>query len=275
MILNNTFEALDLILDLMREKNTFKTHFSFDIHVDKTWQIPERIIDDWLLTYIAKGRGLYYIEGEAYPVQQGSLVFITNGVQHYAGESDGQLHAIGLRFAPYRDGRISTEEFNKIGLVKTLINQGDYYDLFRKIVQVDKAKEDDIKSYMTHNLIYQLFYEINSDIRGQTGKKERDYSTVISYIDSNIGGEIEIDKMAKMMQLSRNYFCAQFKEAYGMTVKHFIYQKKMEYAKYLILESGGKMIDIAYAVGYADQYIFSNQFKRYWGIAPSALRNMN
>lgn len=265
------------ILDVVNKgMNTFslQTHFTFDLFVDRSWKIPKRTIDDWLLTYIAKGCGMYHIDGVDYHVKAGSVILITDGIEHYAGESDGNMHAIGFRFAPYKSGKVDTVEFHKTGYAVLPKNSSDYYDIFRKIIQLEDESHNDIKLYMAHHLIYQIFYTLYQESRTKILAIDRDFSPVTEYIDEHIGKEIEIDVLAKKMQLSRNYFCNQFKKYYGVTLKRFIYQRKMEYAKYMVLETDEKLTDIAFKVGYADQYIFSNQFKRFWSVPPSVLRRV-
>jgi AraC family transcriptional regulator len=92
---------------------------------------------------------------------------------------------------------------------------------------------------------------------------------VFEYIYKNIGTRLSIDELAKLINLSKNYFSAYFKKATGMSVQYYIYRARMIRAKEYIRINKYPIKKISYLLGYQDQNAFSKAFKRYYKISPS------
>lgn len=63
-----------------------------------------------------------------------------------------------------------------------------------------------------------------------------------------------------------------FKEAYGMTPKTYMDARKLEEAKWLLVQTDEKIIDIAVSVGFGGLSTFNRFFKEKTGCSPSAYR---
>jgi transcriptional regulator GlxA family with amidase domain len=63
-----------------------------------------------------------------------------------------------------------------------------------------------------------------------------------------------------------------FKHVYGMTVFEYIMMKKVESAKFLILETELPFADIAFQAGFKNVSNFNEAFKRKFDVTPSYMR---
>lgn len=105
-------------------------------------------------------------------------------------------------------------------------------------------------------------------------KQQRDMlNLAIEYIDSNYHEEsISLERVAKEVNISPNYFSAIFSQEVGMTFIEYLTNKRIEWAKYLLRHTDKRSGEIAFAVGYRDPHYFSFVFKKVTGCTPSEYR---
>lgn len=81
-----------------------------------------------------------------------------------------------------------------------------------------------------------------------------------------------LDELAEMAAMSRSHLCHRFRECFGSSISEYVIRKRMSAAQRLLYEVEMRPGDIAEAVGYPDIYQFSKQFKKSFGVSPSAYR---
>ncbi|THF76529.1 AraC family transcriptional regulator [Cohnella fermenti] len=91
-----------------------------------------------------------------------------------------------------------------------------------------------------------------------------------SYMESHYSESITIDQLARMAEVSPKYYVSLFKKTYGKTAIDYLTGVRVNRAKQLMLQEDMRLKDIAYRVGYNDEYYFSRMFKKEVGISPTA-----
>lgn len=91
-----------------------------------------------------------------------------------------------------------------------------------------------------------------------------------AYIDKHYYEEITIERLATIAGLSSKYFVDLFKKTFGVSAFDYLTQVRMKQAKQLMLRNELKLRDIAFQVGYHDEFYFSRKFKKEFGMPPSA-----
>ena len=81
-----------------------------------------------------------------------------------------------------------------------------------------------------------------------------------------------LDELANLAAMSRSHLCHQFREHYQSTISEYVIRKRMAAAQRLLFEVHLRPGEIAEAVGYADIFQFSKQFKKSFGVSPSEYR---
>jgi len=94
-----------------------------------------------------------------------------------------------------------------------------------------------------------------------------------SYILEHIAEDINLDKAAKISNISRCYFSTVFKKQTGESFTDYVNRIRMEKARELLLTLDLKTYEIAEKVGIPDEAYFSKLFKKFNGISPSKLRS--
>jgi len=97
---------------------------------------------------------------------------------------------------------------------------------------------------------------------------------VIDYIESNLTGEPDYEKMAKIMNLSVYEFRRIFSFVVGCPVSEYIRKRKLSLAAAEIISSDKPDIsNISEKYGYSNQSAFTRAFKEQHGVAPSGCIN--
>jgi len=97
-------------------------------------------------------------------------------------------------------------------------------------------------------------------------------AAVAQAIREDPGREWGVAEQARRVGLSRAQYTRRFVAATGVAPARFVIETRLERAASLIRETEMSLTQIAAALGYRDLYFFSRQFKRFRGVAPSALR---
>jgi AraC-like DNA-binding protein len=95
---------------------------------------------------------------------------------------------------------------------------------------------------------------------------------VKSYIEDRISYPIALDELAQVAKLSTSYFSAAFKVTFGISPHNYVVERRVEFAKYRMLNSDAPLCEVALDCGLADQAHLSRIFRRVTGTTPSAWR---
>ena len=96
---------------------------------------------------------------------------------------------------------------------------------------------------------------------------------VVDYIKMNLDKKITLQELANIAYLHPNYLCRLFKTYFGITPLQYVFQKKMDYSRYLLLYTQISISEIAAMVGYDDISHFSKDFKKYSHCPPRYFRS--
>ena len=92
------------------------------------------------------------------------------------------------------------------------------------------------------------------------------------YIDSHLGENISLVRMAEMAGLSVFHFARAFRESFGASPHSYLLRRRIERADHLVKETGLALSEIALSTGFSDQSHFARHFRRLTGTTPSAAR---
>jgi AraC family transcriptional regulator len=96
---------------------------------------------------------------------------------------------------------------------------------------------------------------------------------VTAFVEANIGSNIRVRELARMVWLSTSHFCRAFKQTFGETPLRYVMRRRMRHAQSVMLCSRDSLAKIAVDCGMADQAHFSRVFRRIVGVNPGAWRS--
>ena len=98
---------------------------------------------------------------------------------------------------------------------------------------------------------------------------------VLDYIDSFLDHKLTVDELARLAGLSRYHFGKAFKQSTGTTLHRYVLSRRLWRAEELLSYARSTLVDIAAAVGFANQSHFTAVFKSRIGISPGAYQKRN
>lgn len=94
----------------------------------------------------------------------------------------------------------------------------------------------------------------------------------VRYIEDNLTGEIEYEKLGQIACCSAYHFQRMFNYIAGVPLSEYIRRRKMSLAAVDIQGGEVKIIDVAAKYGYASPTAFNRAFQSVHGVSPSAVR---
>ena len=100
----------------------------------------------------------------------------------------------------------------------------------------------------------------------------RHLTRVLAYIDANIGRDITLCDLARLVSVSRYHFIRSFRAATQRTPYNYLVERRLA-AAVDALKDGKKSIEqVAREAGFQSAAGFSNVFRKHYGISPSRFR---
>ena len=97
--------------------------------------------------------------------------------------------------------------------------------------------------------------------------------TAISYIERNPTQNPSLDELANRTKLSRSTFVRKFRAATGKSAKAFIIDTKLRMAiSIFATDPAVKIRELAFSLGFSDEFYFSRLFKSKTGLSPRQYR---
>lgn len=158
--------------------------------------------------------------------------------------------------------------------IKTILHQIKHcpYDDVLQELYVDGL----IKMLLTHqlNMYNQLFLDkkpawIDEKLNRQDVEKLRSLKT---YLDQHYLKPLSMDDLTRQFILNEFKLKYGFKKLYGNSVMQYIYEKRLNHGKKLLIDTDKSITEIAYILGFEYSNNFSASFKNKFGYSPTEFR---
>jgi len=95
---------------------------------------------------------------------------------------------------------------------------------------------------------------------------------VRDFIDENLEGDLSLVEIAQAADLSPYHFARSFKQTTGLTPIQFLMQRRIDYAKRLLIESELPIVEVGWSAGFKNQSHFTTLFRKLTAMTPRAYR---
>ncbi len=92
------------------------------------------------------------------------------------------------------------------------------------------------------------------------------------HIEQNLAGNLSVERLAGIAQLSRAHFVRQFSQTVGLPPSDYVMAKRMARAERLLIATDSSIDEIAQSCGFASANYFAKAFRRQRGQSPSTFR---
>ena len=190
----------------------------------------------------------------------GLIIFIPNA---YLEEFDLKLQQNSSRF---KDGLLTSSD-NRMQLL-----QSQLLELYQQPSLLNQLK---IQSNLIEIIAHQIDGLMVENENQQVLMLKNHYDKIMlakKLIDSDVAKNFTIPELAKEVGTNEQYLKKYFKEYFGKTVSNYITERKMGFAKDLIVSGDYRVADVARMTGYKHSTHFTTAFKKYFGFIPNSLR---
>lgn len=236
---------------------------------DASWKHMERQLLDYELIVMEKGT--LYIEDEwrKYEVSEGEWL-IMEPTRLQRGYKASKCRFYWAHFLQSAEEVFGREEGRIL-----LPRQGRLPNADRVFVLLRQLQDSDLR-YMdpVYNgyLLTSVLCEMAAQQRSLPGKEEDFLQKVDDYLLRHVGDPISVGELAREFGYHEKYFSALFKEKTGQSVKRYVDGRKVERAKYLLLNTDAYVAEIAEHLGYGDVQNLYHLFKKYLDCTPTEFR---
>ncbi len=233
-------------------------HFC-NISVKKSLEMGEQIINYYDLTFVLRGRLVYYINGKKCELLKNDAILLPPGTRR---------SRVGLcEDVSYASFNFKVEDGFKLPdslFLPSLVNE-EMRTLLSAFSQSHLSplyhSEEKLK-----NLLNYMLFEI-SDVL-ELKSNDKNIAAIIKYIDAHISERIALEDIAREVHLSREYLSYLFKKQLGKTVIEYVNERKMLIAKNMLQTGNMSASDIAESLGFENYGYFSRVFKKHFNTSP-------
>lgn len=283
---------------IINQGNAEITYISGGIFVSNgAWVHPKRILDDYELVVVLKGKFLMKIGEQTKVFQKGDSFILFPGEEHGGVEEawNVSFYWLHFRFGGYEQiiknerqmfsslRKIPIQDFDGIVLnewchpkdltqIVILINQLLYYQsLYKKTER--SVRPCNIMMEMILYEISNTAIKINYEkLKTKLGGKDTSIDKIYDYIRANYYKNLQVTEIAEYFGYNSDYFIRMFRKESGMTPKQYVIHEQIRQAKILLATTSLKIREVAKQVGIVDERTFFRYFKKCEGISPGAYR---
>lgn len=258
----------------MPQNYPFKIHMAGTSYCDMTYKKSRRNSPIYVFEYIEKGSGYLRINDNVFQAEAGDVYIVPYGSDHEYSSSRSNpwtKHWFNVS-GKLVTHLISFYNLDNIYLFKNCPLKDTFIDGIRML------KEEPLKasSLLGPEIILDIILKLAIHVEqlrekvaiSPLGKKLR------SYLDSEIFAKpITLNDMCEHINLSPSQMNRIFKKDFSQTPCQYLLSLKISAAQELLITSDKSVKEIAFNLGFSDEYYFSNIFKKKTGLAPRNYRN--
>lgn len=241
------------------------------------------------LGYCYSGSGLFLIDGEIVPFQEGAAVMIYRGQLHKAQSTSKEWSEwvflsvdLPLTLSDIDPGRLGglldpPEGFSPADCVLTGQKDPVLPALIRTIIDELDQKEEGYQGTI-RGLLWAALSRHHRLMRKHctktTGNPQPllDIGPAISYLSAHFTEDIRVPELAALCHLSEVSLRRRFRERLGLSPQDYLHQIRIHNAAIRLMASSCSVAEAAYGAGYNTLSCFSRQFHRIYGVSPTVWR---
>ena len=217
--------------------------------------------------FLASGRRKYFAGGSSYSICMGDFVFIRSGVLHRTSYVDDTSHSRYYALIP--DSWFSDicsmlpESFASY--------RADRLELYFAELARESAKGDCLSEFRARALSSLIISDALM-LKNREGREKDLVDDVLSFINSNLDGDLSLAAISSSFGFAPNYFSSMFHARAGITLSDAIKMVRIEKACELLENTSVDIASISRMCGFSDPGYFSLVFRSQMKISPFQYR---
>lgn len=256
------------------------TDIGYYPHAKHHYRKRKKGIQEHILIYCVDGNGTILIEDTEYYLEPNSFFVIPAHTPHaYWASSKNPWSIYWLHFKGERSSGF-TDNFNKVNIIKQSSKSriDDRIEQFNELLTALESgfsKENIIYANLNLNSLLASFFYIETfrAVKGYRGANPIDKSII--FMQQNINKTIKIADIANHVKLSESHLNKIFRNKTGTSPMDYFINLKMQEAIRLLTNQSLKIKEVAFRLGYNDQYYFTRIFTKHIGSSPGSFVKMS
>lgn len=222
---------------------------------------------------VVEGRGSYRVGGDTFSLTGGDTFLIyPNTLVSYWADKEEPWEYIWLGISGlYVNNIIEHTDFSQ---ECPFIKGDSFSQVSEDLLQSYDRQTSDFSSEMT---MLGRTYLYLSQFTTQENKGQRDHSDRYAqkakdFMELNYSSGITPQQVADKLNISRSHLHRLFTARFGISVGKYINMLQMKRASFLLTTTTLSIGEISNSIGFENQLYFSNVFKKYFQLSPSAFR---
>lgn len=235
-------------------------------YCDENYWVNRKDPNHYSVEYVMEGKGFIRDE-KLHCVKKGDIFIARAHTQHhYYADKEEPFTKIWFLVI----GEFADYLFDFYGVNKTVYPNAEYSDIFFELFHLAKsgvAYEEmcRLTAINLHKLLSGLSAEKNTPVLPWLKQiKER--------LDGSLKSNVSIDALATEFGISKSQLIRGFKKQYGETPYSYFLKRKLDTANSMLRYTGLTIKQIAIELQFADEFYFSNLFKKTYGVSPQKFR---
>lgn len=241
--------------------------------------------------YVIRGHATLMINKGIYPLKSGDLVAVNPTYMHNIIIDGSDTTVCSLKFLPevlYSHSTAVSDVRGYIALWEKELDKNPLItaseltavgidSLLSEIVQICNSRELAYEMLVQSKLINIFVLLLRRNYSAEKAGTKLSYAMTDSFrrvmdiARSNLC-DFNAADAARICNLSYNYFCSLFKQAYSISFSSYLESLRLTEAKRLLIASEMSITEIAMSAGFANASHFIRRFKATYGITPRAFR---
>lgn len=222
-----------------------------------------------MLVALESGESIYEINGKKYTVSPGKVLLVPEFTP-YLFRSWGYQHKYVLEIkGSHLSSILSSLHLNRTALY----NVEEFADFLKKLKAIgDHVDTEDRNEFIS--LMGQC-YELIASIALEKLEKQSSHTLlprILEFLELDFERKLSIADLENFTGISKMSLIRMIKKHTGMTPIQYRIARKMERAVYFLQVPDMSIKEIAYRLGYCNQFYFAEEFRRVMGRSPTAYR---
>lgn len=241
---------------------------------------PERgrILQEYQLLYIVKGKGVFSNSSGCYEVSKGTLILLRPGVWHsYKPSITAGWTEYFIGFSGEMADKAIAEIFSReeqlfaVGLNRELV------DLYQRAIEV-ASSDRPASQQLLCGIVMHMLGSLNYIVRNNTMSADRMDQIIEqakAIMQEKAAQNLDLDALAEQLNISYSWFRKVFRDYTGHPPAKYFMLVKLRRAQYLLINTQESIKEIAFSLGFKSTEHFYTTFKRVTGYTPNVYRRLS
>ena len=241
---------------------------------------PIHCHDFYELELVVSGKGINRINGKDFPIERGSVFFLTPSDFHeiiffeptliYNISFSDNIISHSLLLDLYETASINSFNISDFKF--------EYFKTIFEKLNIENINKNEYSEHIIKFLINSLFAEI---IRSKEFNNKISHISneivkmAILYIKNHFKENPNLTTISSYLGVNKNYFCKIFYDSVGKHYIDYLNNTKLHFAKKLLLNTDLSITEICFSAGFSSFSNFSRKFKTRYNISPTQLRKQS